>query len=133
MEIFKNTNFDFLGKKWPFIIASLVLSVGGLSSIAFHNGLRYGIDFKGGAIMTVKWATSPPLEQIRAAMAKRIKGEVVVQNVTDINDKNSVYISTELQDEKLLNQNRGAMEEVLTTTFGQPGSGKLDFNNATQT
>ena len=27
MELFKNTNFDFLGKKWPFIIASLVLTV----------------------------------------------------------------------------------------------------------
>ena len=26
MEIFKRTNFDFLGKKWPFIIASLVLT-----------------------------------------------------------------------------------------------------------
>ena len=24
MELFKNTNFDFLGKKWPFIILSLV-------------------------------------------------------------------------------------------------------------
>ena len=30
MELFKNTNFDFLGKKWPFIIASLVLTVAGL-------------------------------------------------------------------------------------------------------
>ena len=132
MELFKNTNFDFLGKKWPFIIASLVLSVSGLASIAFHHGLRYGIDFKGGAIMTVKWASTPPMEQIRAAMSKRIRGEVVVQNVTDFNDKNTVYISTELQEEKLLNQNRGAMEEVLASTFGQPASGKLDFNNASQ-
>ena len=30
MELFKNTNFDFLGKKWPFIIASLILTVAGL-------------------------------------------------------------------------------------------------------
>ena len=33
MELFKNTNFDFLGKKWPFIIASLVLTVAGLGSL----------------------------------------------------------------------------------------------------
>jgi preprotein translocase subunit SecF len=132
MELFKNTNFDFLGRKWPFIIASLVLTVVGLGSIAAKGGLRYGIDFKGGAIMTVKWSGTPPIEQIRAAMAKRIKGEVVVQSVTDINDKNSVFISTELQEEKLLNQNRRAMEEALESAFGQPGSGKLDFNNAPQ-
>jgi preprotein translocase subunit SecF len=34
MELFKNTNYDFLGKKWPFIIASLVLTVAGFASIA---------------------------------------------------------------------------------------------------
>ena len=33
MELFKNTNYDFLGKKWPFIIASLVLSAAGLTSV----------------------------------------------------------------------------------------------------
>ena len=58
MELFKNTNYDFLGKKWPFIIASLVLSVAGLTSIALKGGLRYGIDFKEGVLMTVKFATA---------------------------------------------------------------------------
>jgi len=132
MEIFKNTNFDFLRYKWPFIGASLVLSVLGLGSIALHGGLKYGIDFKGGAIMTVKWAGAPPIEQIRPAMGKKIRGEVVVQNVTDINDKDLVLISTELQEERLLNQNRKAMQDVLDSTFGQPVAGKLDFNNASQ-
>jgi len=56
MELFKNTNFDFLGKKWPFIIASLVLTVAGFSSILIQGGLKFGIDFKGGALMTVKFA-----------------------------------------------------------------------------
>jgi preprotein translocase subunit SecF len=132
MEIFKNTNFDFLRWKWPFIGASLVLSVAGIASIILHGGLKYGIDFKGGAIMTVKWAGAPPIEQIRSAMGKKVRGEVVVQNVTDINDKDLVLISTELQEERLLNQNRQAMQSVLEATFGQPASGKLDFNNATQ-
>jgi len=40
MELFKNPNYDFLGWKWRFIIASLVLSVAGLSSIALKGGLR---------------------------------------------------------------------------------------------
>ena len=62
MELFKNTNFDFLGKKWPFIIASLVLSVAGLISLALKGGPRYGIDFKGGTLMTVKFAGKPPVD-----------------------------------------------------------------------
>ena len=133
MEIFKNTNFDFLGRKWPFIIASLVLSVVGIGSIILQGGLRYGIDFKGGALMMVKWDGPPPIDKIRAAMGSKIRGDVVVQNVTDMNDKDLVLISTELQEERLLNQNRKAMADVLEATFGGPeAAGKLDFNNASR-
>lgn len=132
MELFKSTNFDFLRWKWPFIGASLVLSVAGLASIFLHGGLRYGIDFKGGALMTVKFAYPPPIDKIRAAMAQKVKGEVSVQNFTDPASVNEVAIGTELQEERQLNVNRQAMADVLTTTFGQPQSGKLEFNNASQ-
>ena len=130
MELFKNTNFDFLGKKWPFIIASLVLTAAGLTSIAVKGGLKYGIDFKGGAQMTVKFAYPPPIDKIRGALSQRLKGEVEVQNFTDISANNEVVIGTELEEERQLNRNRQAMADALTATFGQPGSGKLDFNNA---
>ena len=130
MEIFRNTNFDFLQWKWPFIGASIVLSLAGLGSIALRGGLKYGIDFKGGALMTVKWATNPPEEKIRAALSKKITGEVSVQPFTDISEKNEVVIGTELKEEKELNANRRAMQDVLEQTFGQPQSGKLDFNNS---
>jgi len=130
MELFKNTDYDFLGKKWPFIFASLVLSVAGLGSIALKGGLKYGIDFKGGALMTVKFASEPPLDKIRAAMShSEIKGDVSVQNFTGATAQNEVEIGTELQEERQLNINRQAMESVLVNTFGQPGSGKLDFAN----
>jgi len=128
MELFKNTNFDFLAKKWPFIIASLVLTVAGLASIAMHGGLKYGIDFKGGALMTVKFASNPPVEQIRKAM----KGDVSVQNISGGGAVNEVEIGTELADENQLAKNRQDMENALITTFGQPNSGKLEFNNASQ-
>src|SRR5262249_32104605 len=62
--------------------------------------------------------------------SKRIPGEVSVQNFTDISDTNEVVIGTELREEKELNANRRAMQETLEATFGQPTSGKLDFNNA---
>ena len=132
MELFKNTNFDFLGKKWPFIIASLVLTVAGFASILMQGGIKYGIDFKGGALMRVKFSQPPQLDKLRAALNSRIKGENTVQNFTDISAKNEVEIGTELQEERQLNTNRKALEEVLLNTYGQPGSGKLDFNNASR-
>jgi preprotein translocase subunit SecF len=134
MELFKNTNYDFLGKKWPFIIASLVLTVAGFASIAMQGGLRMGIDFKGGALMRVKFADQPPLEKIRAAFknSTTIKGDVSVQDFRDPAARNQVEIGTELVEEKQLNANRQAMADVLSQTFGQPNSGKLDFTNASQ-
>jgi len=131
MELFKNTNYDFLGKKWPFIIASLVLTAAGLTSIAAKGGLKYGIDFKEGVMMTVKFAYAPPLDKIRSAMSHspKIKGEVSVQDVTSIGAQNMVEIGTEAATEGQMNVNREDMAEVLTATFGQGGGGKLDFNN----
>jgi preprotein translocase subunit SecF len=129
MELFKNTNFDFLGKKWPFIIASLVLTVAGFASILMQGGIKFGIDFKGGTSMRVKFANKPDLEKIRAAMSARIQGENTVTEFTDPNAKNQVEIGTEMKDEKQLDLNRRSMEDVLLKTFGQ-ANGKLDFNNA---
>jgi preprotein translocase subunit SecF len=129
MELFTNPNYDFLGWKWRFIIASLVLSVAGLTSIALKGGLRYGIDFKGGTLMTVKFAGKPPVDEIRAAVSKRISGSGEVTVQTFESSSNEVAIGTELANDRQQDQNRRSILEALETTFGQPNSGKLDFNN----
>jgi preprotein translocase subunit SecF len=126
MELFKNTNYDFLGKKWPFIIASLILTGAGLTSLAIHGGPSYGIDFKGGAEMMLKFNSQPPLDQIRAALGKKIKGEISVQQISG---KNEVLVGTEIQGEAQLNQSRQLIEETLRGMFADPG-GKLDLNNS---
>src|SRR5712692_9093098 len=128
MELFTNPNYDFLGWKWRFIIASLVLSIAGLTSIALKGGLRYGIDFKGGTMMTVKFAGKPPVDEIRSAVSKRVSGEITVQSFET--GSNEVAIGTEQKEERQLDQNRRAILQALETAFGQPASGKLEFNNA---
>ena len=131
MELFKNTNYDFLGKKWPFIIASLVLTVAGITSIVLKGGLKYGIDFKEGTLIQVKFANPPEDNKIRAAMLQRIKTEVSVQDLSGNGLTNAVEIGTEAkgQGESQLNTNENVMRSVLTDTFGEAASGKLDLNN----
>jgi preprotein translocase subunit SecF len=125
MDIFHNPNFDFLGKKRPFIIVSLVLIAVGIASLVAKGGPRYGIDFRGGALMYVKFVEQPPVQEIRSALSARIPGEITVQNLTDSQE---VVIGTELQDEAQLTEARAQMIQVLNETFGDR-SGKLDFNN----
>jgi preprotein translocase subunit SecF len=129
MELFKNTNYDFLGRKWAFIIASLVLTVAGVTSLIVKGGPRYGIDFRGGALVYVKFATPPPVAKVHSAISGKIPGEVVVQSVKETNE---VLISTELKDERALDQSRRTIIDTLEATFGQPNSGKLDFTSASE-
>src|SRR5437016_3202485 len=78
MELFRNTSFDFLGRKWWFILPSLILTLAGAISLFINGGPRYGIDFLGGADMEVRWEGTPPVERIRAAVSSRLSGVTVV-------------------------------------------------------
>jgi len=125
MELFKNTSFDFLGKKWPFIGLSLVLSAAGLISMGV-KGMRYGIDFKGGAQIWLRFAQEPPVQQIRSALEKKLPGEISVQQLSG---KPEVLVGTEIKDEKELNANRQLIEETLRGMYSD-STGRIDLNNS---
>jgi preprotein translocase subunit SecF len=122
MELFKNTNFDFLGKKWPFIILSLVLSAAGLVSLALKGGPRYGIDFRGGALMTVRFASRPPVDKVRSALSGKL--QIDVQEVSGSNDD---IIGTDAHDDRTRQAAQQTIIESLNTTFGQ-ANGKYNIN-----
>ena len=125
MELFKNTNIDFLGKQKYFIGLSLLLIAIGVGSWAAKGGLKYGIDFTGGANITVRFATRPPIDRLRAAVSARIPGEVSVQEVTG---ENEVIIGLPLKEDVALQRERQAVVETLNETFGQK-TDRLDLNN----
>ena len=129
MEIFKQTNFDFLGKKWPFIFFSLLLTAVGIVSLLLKGGPKYGIDFNGGALMDVNFKQRPTAEDIRAALRKKITGEIEVQEVANSQE---VLISTSVRDPRGLEGVRNDMLSTLNATFNQGAAGKLDINTVTQ-
>ena len=77
IQIFKQTNFDFLGKKWYFIGLSWVLILAGCVSVVYRivdgdpntHPFNMGVDFSGGTLATVKFRESPDLGKLRAALA----------------------------------------------------------------
>ena len=127
MELFRDTNFDFLKWKWPFIGASLALSLVGLASWGMMGGLSYGIDFKGGAEMRVRFQSDPPVDKIRTDLAQKIKGEISVQPILGAGSE--LLIGTELTNETELNANRDLIETSLRGMFGGAVEGKIDLNN----
>jgi preprotein translocase subunit SecF len=131
MEIFKQTNFDFLGRKWPFITLSLVLTAAGLISLFVKGGPRYGIDFTGGALMDVNFIKRPPAEAIRSALRRTIPGEIEVQQVNSA-ESQEVLISTGARDERALAMVRDNMLTTLNSAFNPNSGAKLDINTASQ-
>jgi len=83
IEIFRNPNYDFIGKrKWAYLVSALITLIG-LISLA-TQGLRYDIDFVGGALIQVRFEQAPPtVHKIRNAMATIGFGESVIQEFGD--------------------------------------------------
>ncbi|HTS46404.1 MAG TPA: protein translocase subunit SecF [Bryobacteraceae bacterium] len=124
MELFRNTNYDFLGKKWPFIILSLLLTAAGLTSLAVKGGPRYGIDFKGGALIRVAFAQRPPVDKVRSVLdAKGLNADV-----QEVQGKQEDIIGTDVREDRALQAARQNIVSTLTASFGQPANGKYNVN-----
>ncbi|MDQ2979995.1 MAG: protein translocase subunit SecF, partial [Acidobacteriota bacterium] len=65
MELFRQTNIDFLRWKWWAIGASWAFILVGLLSIKLHNGLRFGIDFAGGTQIALRFRERPDIDRLR--------------------------------------------------------------------
>jgi len=129
VELFRNTNIDFLGKKWIFLALSLVFSVAGLLSMLAWHGIPLGVDFRGGTLVYVKFTHSPDDNAIRqkmdAANLKNVKIQRYGQAAT-----NEVLISLEQKEttESALDQGKNTIIKALEPAA--PEGGKQDLNNA---
>ncbi|MGI8746026.1 MAG: protein translocase subunit SecF [Bryobacteraceae bacterium] len=125
MELFKNTNFDFLGKKWPFIGFSLLLTVAGLISLFIKGGPNLGIDFRGGSLITVSFAQRPPVDKVRAALSGKLPVEV-----QEVSGKPEDIIGTDVQDPQKLQATSQIVFDNLAAAFGGAGTGgKYNINH----
>src|SRR5262249_60889038 len=79
IEIFRDTKYDFLSKKWICIALSCAVLLIGLGSIAWRaldsdpntRPFNMGVDFTGGTIVNAKFKRRPAPPQIRAAIEKQ--------------------------------------------------------------
>jgi preprotein translocase subunit SecF len=134
MEFFRNVDIDWM--KWSkyFIGLSLVLLTIGWISIWRSGGPRYGIDFRGGTLVYVRFAGAPPIDKIRKGLADAGLPNSSIQQISDISDatsKNDVVIGLEQhgQGDEALDAGKQTILDVLHKTFGGDSHGKPDFNS----
>jgi len=126
VEFFRNPNIDFLGKKWYFIVFSLVFSTAGVLSMLFWHGIPLGIDFRGGTLVYVKYSHTPDDNAIRAAMDRAGLKNVRIQTYGGTASNEVLIDVPQANDQAALEHPR---EQVIGALSSNAPAGKQDLNN----
>jgi preprotein translocase subunit SecF len=133
MEFFHSVNIDWMGKSKYFVTLSLILLAVGWISV-WKQGLRYGIDFRGGTLVDVRFASRPPIDEMRKGLQAAGLHNFTITSISDISDpnsKNDVEISIEKsRTDEDVDVQRQVVLDALHKTFGV-STGKTDFNSVT--
>jgi preprotein translocase subunit SecF len=127
VELFRNTQIDFLSKKWYFLAFSLIFSIAGVASMLFWHHIPLGIDFRGGTVVDVKFTQAPNVDAIRADLDRAGLKNATIQALT-VPGSNEVLIKLDILEtsEQALDQGK---EKIVNALQTKADPGKLDLNN----
>lgn len=137
MELFKNVNVDWMGKAKYFVALSLILLALGWISIMRAGGLHYGIDFRGGTLVYVRFFGPAPIDKIRDGLRAAGLPNSTIQGISDSSERGSqsdvvIGLEQQGQGEESLDAGKQAILDVLHKTFSATDTaGKPDFNSIT--
>jgi len=134
LELFGPVSIDWMGKAKFFVSLSLLLlAVGGLS-LFLHGGPLYGIDFRGGTLVYVRFVKDPSISDIRSNLSQGGFPQAIIQKVGNVNrpDIHEVVINLDQSalNEQQLDTGRVAIEEALRRSFPVPDATRPDLNAA---
>src|SRR6202166_5484768 len=132
MNFFKQVDLDWMGKAKYFFGLSGLLLLAGVVSIVSHGGLFYGIDFKGGTVVDVRFAGPPLIDTLRAGLAQQGIGNSTIVPVSDLTTANANEVLINLEEKgqgaEALDAGKTAILNALHATLGAGEAGKQDFN-----
>jgi preprotein translocase subunit SecF len=131
MEFFRDTNIDFLGKKWYFLAFSLIFSVAGVLSMAFWHGIPLGVDFRGGTLVYVKYAHTPDPAAVHSDIDRAGLKNARVQRYGQAAN-NELLIALDIQEtsEQALDKGKTQIIQALEGKGASANAGKQDLNNS---
>src|SRR5579872_2043702 len=133
MEFFHDPKIDWMGKKWYFISVSLAVLVAGIISIIAHRGLIYGIEFRSGTQVTVKFSKLPNIEAIRHELnTEKLRG-ATIQSIGASADHQVMIelpLATNESGAAAFDTGKSEIVKALTDLYRTGVADKTDFNNA---
>ena len=137
IELFKQPDIDWMGKaKYFFALSGLLLLIG-WSAIYFKGGIRYGIDFRGGTNVDVRFAQPPNIDKLRDGLRAQGLGTSEIQSISDIANPSAnevmIFVEQTGQGDQALDEGKSKVLTALNASYGVNGSTQPDFNSATPT
>jgi preprotein translocase subunit SecF len=126
IELFKDIRVDWLGKRKLFLAISGALMLMGLVSLLVKGSFRYGVDFRGGTIVQVRFQEPVPVESIRTLLRENGAPNSVIQELRGSRG-NSVVIEFEAAEEADASRGR----EIITAALNKGYQGKFEILSAT--
>jgi preprotein translocase subunit SecF len=124
IEFFKEPNIDWMGKAKYFYALSAVLLLAGWTSI-FLKGIYYGIDFKGGTNVDVRFAQPPDIEHLRKALSAQGLGDSEIQSIADIGAGKSsevqIFVGQKDLSDEARDSSKAQVVAALNTLYGPGG------------
>ncbi len=115
MEVFsQNKIYDFMGKRNLFISISLFFIIMSVV-LVFTRGLNWGIDFKGGTVVQVRFQKTAPIAQIRSLLSKKYEGV----SVTNFGSKQEVIIKFPVKAKNSVTKDMGDVVKELLKPIGK--------------
>jgi preprotein translocase subunit SecF len=137
IEIFKQPNIDWMGKAKYFFALSGTLLVIGWATIFLKGGIKYGIDFRGGTDVDVRFAQPPNIEKLRSGLSAQGLGNSEIQPIRDISSSSSkevlIFVEQAGKTDQALDEGKTKVLKALNATYAVANSSKLDFNSVTPT
>ena len=110
MQFLKDVNIDFLGKRKFGAILSAILIIIGIVSLVLHGGPNYGIDFKGGSSIRLKFEKPIKIVTVRNVLSGIGFGK---SEIKQIGEENELLIRVQQQ------ENIGEASELITSELTQ--------------
>ena len=127
IELFKSINVDWLGKRKLFLAVSGLLISVGLVSLLTKGGFRYGVDFRGGTIVQVRFKEKPPVDRIRALLRGGGASDSQIQELRGATTSKDFLIELDTPSEEA-DASRG--REVITGALNKEFPGQFEIVQA---
>ena len=132
---FRDTRFDFIRLRFVSGTASILLIAAALGIVVARGGLKFGVDFAGGAITEVRFAAPTDEARLRGMLAGAGLEGQRVQRIAGTEDW-IVRVKTLPETHPLAQSGIGplqaterALREALATTYGEAGYDILNFQS----